>query len=354
MEEQYKDSLLEAQVALEMHQNARVKEILGTLGKTYLPYDLRLKYLFFLGQAEVELHECEAGREHLLEALALLEKDILADPLQVERVRFWVGHSFYGRYLFQQALEQYRLCWEGTLGDRITDQRFKLRVITTMASSYLGLKNYKNAIRTYKEALLLAKVGEDDQTRASSYWGMAMAYKETSKLPAATGSLMRCAGIYERIGAKPFAARAKALLSQVLTDRKLFDKALDVLEEAVALTPPDDSLTLSVVYINRAYTYFCMEQYKQAIESCEISIANARKQQDNLMLGQGLTQLGMIYWGLKDGNQALTQLQESIEVLKKTEDKIALSKAYTRYSEISREMGLFEEAFEALEAAYNS
>lgn len=180
-----------------------------------------------------------------------------------------------------------------------------------------------------------------------------MAYKETSKLPSATSSLMRCAGIYERIGAKPLAARAKGLLSQVLADRKLFDKSLEVLEEAVALTLPDDSLTLSIVYLNQAYTYFCMGHYKQAIESCEISIANARKQQDNLMLGQGLTQLGMIYGGLKDGNQALTQLKEAIEVLKKTEEKIAPSKAYLRYSEIARELELFEEAFAALEAAYN-
>lgn len=353
MEEEIRSQLTEAQLALEMQRFARAWEILATLKRTSFTYDLLLDYLYFAGQAKVELQEFEAGRENLLELLTLLEKDPFSDSLHTERVRNWIGISFYRQQYYQQALEQFMRCWEATLGKSISDQHFKLLVINSIASSYLALKNYKNALQTYKEALKLARVGEDDHIRAAAYWGMGMAYRETSKLPSATASLIRCAGIYKRIGPKSLEGRAKSVLGQVLVDRELFDKALEVLKEALGFTSPADFLTLSLIYLNQAYAYFGLGNFEQARESCEISVVNARKQHDNLQLGQGLSQLGRIYWGLGQADQALIYLQEAIEVLKKTEYKVALAKTYMRYSEIAKKLNLFEEAIAALEAAYN-
>lgn len=353
MQEQLNNALLDARLALAMHRYAAVKEILGRLAKTALPRSGQVDYLTILGQAEIELREFEPAREHLAEALALLEDNPLSDPLKVEQVRMVLGHAYYDNHLFQQALVYFQRCRDGVIEGQIPDQRFKFKVFSSLASCYLGLKDYKHALKNYKEALTLATVGEDDYSRGSIYWGMGVAYQETGKLPSATSSLMRSVGIFERIGQKAVAARARGMLSEIMADRKMYDQSLKVIQEAVALAPPEDNLTLGFIYLSQGYTYLSMAAYEKALESNELSIAHARKVNDYLTLGQALTQMGRVYWGMQEGDQAIASFKEATAILKQTQDKIALSKAYRFLSDVAKEMGLIDEAFAALEAGYN-
>jgi tetratricopeptide (TPR) repeat protein len=353
MEDELKSRLLDAQMAIELRNFARAKEILDGMNRATLPSNLRLDYLNFAGQAEIELQDFETGRAWMQEALDLAEFDPSLEPLRVERLRNWIGISYYRQHFYEKAQEQFRLCLDGARGDRITDRRFKLWAISNLANTQLILKDFTIALQTYKEALTLAKVGEDDETRAAIYWGIGSAYRDSKKLPEACRNFLRASGIYGRIGAAAQAATTKSLLGQALVDRGLYDKALEYLEQALKLTKPDDSYNLSLINLNEAYAYFELNRLAEARGRCEASIEFARKLQDAPMLGQALSQLGRILQAAGKDLEALASFKEAIVLLRGTDYKTALSVVYKRYIEITRKLNLIEEAIEAMEFAYN-
>ena len=345
--------LMNAHVALQGKNPAAARFFLNKIDPQQLPQDLLGRYYFISGEAGVKNREFETAILDLRQALTLFESNPMATPLEIERVRNWLGLAFYQQGKHQLAIEQHLKCFEGILTGKITDPVFRMQVTMNLANEYHFLGDQKQALAYYREALKLAEETENDIDRASIYWGMGLVYRSDNNLPLTKLYLHKSASLYQEKEELKQAATVYAVLGNVMTDRGEFREAEVVLDSATKLAERlGDIYAQHVAYTNLAFCLFSQEKLEVAEEMAEKGLQRARTLNDKLGTADSLAQLAevKVARGLED--EGFKLFEEAAMLLESSDYNDNLRKIYFRYATVLEKAGRLQECVVVLRKAY--
>ncbi len=348
--------LMNAYVAVENNRAEDALKFLHKVDFSKLTYDSRAVYHSIDGQAKIILKDYEAGIAALQQALGLLEKDAKATPLQVERVRNWIGIGYYDRGDISGAIEQHRRCLQAVLDNRIEDARFRLKLFLNLGNDFLLLGDHKRALDFYRQAVTLAEKGEDREDLAGIYWAIGLAYRSQNNLGRAKLYLGKSADQFEEIGEERQGARVRNLLGLVMVERKEFEAAERTLKLAFAtagMFKEKDLLTLISASTNLAYLYKEQKEWVEAEKWGTTSLGYALElDNDLLQLSQAQAELAEIKLALGKEEETLELFNRAISNIERTGIAEISKQIFFRYGKALQQMGRLEEAFSIMDKSF--
>ena len=87
--------------------------------------------------------------------------------------------SSFEQGLPQQALEHHLLCQRAIHEGIVKDPTLRLTIYGNLANDYAALRDSRQAIAAYKEALALLEDTANLEHQAGVYWGLSLAYKDS-------------------------------------------------------------------------------------------------------------------------------------------------------------------------------
>ena len=345
--------LMNAHVALQARNSQAARFFLNKIDPQQLPQDLLGRYYFIAGEAGVRNREFETAILDLRRALALFESNPLAIPLEIERVRNWLGLAFYQQGHHQLAIEQHLKCFEAILAGKITDPVYRMQITMNLANEYHFLGDQKQALAYYREALKLAEETENDIDRASIYWGMGLVYRSDDNLPLTKLYLHKSASLYQEKEELKQAATVYAVLGNVMTDRGEFREAEVVLDSATKLAERlEDIYAQHVAYTNLAFCLFSQGKLETAEEMAEKGLERARTLNDKLGTADSLAQLAEVKVAKGSEDEGFKLFEEATVLLEASDYHDNLRKIYFRYATALEKAGRLQECVVILRKAY--
>lgn len=348
--------LMNAYVAVENYRAEDALKFLHKVDFSRLSSELKAIYHSISGQAKILLKDYETGLTALQNALELLETDVKATPLQVERVRNWIGIGYYDQGDINRAIEQHRRCLQAVLDNKIEDTRFRLKLFLNLGNDYLLLGDRKRALDFYRQGLNLAEKEEDREDLAGIYWAIGLAYRSHNNLDRAKLYLGKSAEQFQEIGDERQRARVRNLLGLVMVERKEFKAAEQTLkaafETAIAFKEKD-LVTLISASTNLAFLYKQQKDWVEAEKWGETSLSYATK------LGNDLLQLSQTQAELAEIKLALGKEEETIELFNQATVNIERTgvadirkQIYFRYGKTLEQLGRLEEAITIMNKSF--
>lgn len=345
--------LMNAHVAIQTNQPNKAQGYLEQVKPPRLRAGMLANYYDLWGQVKIAQRKFAEGRADLERALQLLESNAKAEPIQIERVRNWLGLSYYRQQDFAPAIEQHRQCLQAILQGRITDLRFKMKIHYNLANEYHAMGDQAQALDFYYEAARLAEEAEEFSDMAGIYWGIGMASKHSQDLKTAMIYFAKSATLYEKLGEAKYAAMVKGFLGWVLVERGEYEQAEKNLKSALATASQlEDNENIIYLHLNLSQLYLdtdCLDKAKQFATS---GLDLAQKNNYPLALGQALYSLGLVNYAQDKPKEAIDLYRQAEKVLKTAEAWTYLEKVYKKWREALLATDQKIEAFEISQKAF--
>lgn len=349
----YELHLMNAHVAIQTHQPDKALSYLAMIKPGRLRGPLLADYYDISGQVKIALRQYDEGRADLEEALQLLETLPKIEVIKVERVRNWIGLSYYRQQNYEQALEHHRLCLNAIILGKIEDLRFKMLIQYNLANEYHAMGDQTQSLHFYYEAASLAEEAEEINHLAGIYWGIGVASKYSQDLKTAMIYFAKSATLYAELGEEKFAAQVKGFLGLTLIERKEYNQAEINLKSALSTAIRlGENAILIYVYVNLSHLYLRTNQLDKAEYFANEGLIVARKIDEPLALGQALYSLGMVKLPQGKPDEAIGFYSQAEAVLKITEAWTYLEKVYVGWQEALLATNQKDAAFEIYQKAF--
>lgn len=285
--------------------------------------------------------------------MTLYEADPKTAPIEIERVRNWIGLGYYRQGKYRLAIEQHERCLQAVLQGRVTHDRFIMNIYTNLGHEYGYIDKDDEAIEYYRKAADIAKETDESKELANIYWGIGMAYQRQKNLDRAKLYLGMSTNLYKDLEIWNEAGNTLGLLGLVMIDKKEYAEAETTLKEGLEVAQKAHNSTgLSVSYNNLAYLYYQQSKLDDAEQNAEKSLKEARKIKDNSLVGQALAQLGEIRIAKGEVEGGIKAFDDAVIALEKVHATFYLQKICYRYADALEKLGKLAEAMKMYRKAY--
>lgn len=250
---------------------------------------------------------------------------------------------------YARAIVHFQTC----IGMRedIGDLRGMSRSYNNLAAVYWGQSDYDRAAQYIRKSLEISrKIGNTHMT-ALCYANLGAVYYTLGDYPRAVKHYERSLEIRREIGELQGIADIYNNLGEVHHSLGDHQQALYYLQEAVKLfTEIGDKMTLSDAYKLLAEVVLELDEKDEALEYCQLSLTLAQEIGNREYEGIACRVLGQIHRAASRPEEARRCLQDSVEILMTTENKLELGKSTYELGLTLSAMGL-EEGQERLREA---
>jgi tetratricopeptide (TPR) repeat protein len=345
--------LMNAHVAIQTNQPDKAQSYLDQVKPSRLRPALLASYYDLSGQVKIARRQYVEGRADLERALQLLESLPKVEPIQLERVRNWLGLSYYRQQDYSKAIEQHRMCLQSILQGKVDDLRFRMKIHYNLANEYHGMSDQEQALNFYYEAAKLAEEAEEFNDLAGIYWGIGLTLRHSNELKTATVYFTKSATLYDRLGQNSYAIAVKSLLGMVLIDREEYEHAQQVLKSALAVALDLNEANLLVqIHLNLAYLYFKLNNLVEAERHIQLGFDLSSGISDKVVLGQLLSQRGRNKLAQGVPEEAIKFFEQAEKVLEGSAAWEVLGKIYYRWYEALLAQDKKLEAFEMYQKSF--
>ncbi|MBW4553329.1 MAG: CHAT domain-containing protein [Aphanocapsa sp. GSE-SYN-MK-11-07L] len=210
--------------------------------------------------------------------------------------------------LLQQALK---------LARQQFDRSTEATIINNIGGIQLALSQYPDAMVNYQQALALNRAIGKRRSEGTSYNNIATLYSIWGKPDEASAYYQKSLEIARQIGVWPDQANRLTNLGATYSDRAQFAKALDYLNQALALSQKNAgqaNADLVATYSNLAIIQRHLGRYQAAIASLKTALKIAQARQLKNEEAISLRELGGVYLELKNYDAAQTALTAALKL----------------------------------------
>ncbi|HEU5370653.1 MAG TPA: tetratricopeptide repeat protein [Ktedonobacterales bacterium] len=296
-----------------------------------------------IGWLERGLQVVEAARAQALSA----QRARLAE--MAERIRETLGGCYYDLGQPARALDYHLHCLAAITDGTVADPELKLMIYKSLGNDHMALGHHDEAILFYKRACDLAKDMDDPRQQGLAYWGLGLAYKASDDLPRAETTFREALMIFERLDNMQLALPLHAVLAQVLTKLKDYQKAARHLRLALETAERlGDNPARQVTLGNIAILRLEQNQPAAAIEAAQEGLNIVVENKDHRTEGQLMQTLAEAYEAAQDFPAAEQAYQNALAVLEQSEDDVLIGRVREHYGQFLAARGRFQEAYEQI------
>jgi tetratricopeptide (TPR) repeat protein len=339
--------LLDAHIALQTGKYKLVLYHLARLQPDTLSKKLKAVYFQILGETRARTGQYEEALIDLEQSLILRQSIPKTRPLDIERIRNWIGLVYYYQSRYQQAIDEHLKCLEAINSGRVKDMRFKLKISFNLGNEYHYLGNQTLALQFYHAAREIAVPGDDDTDLAGILWGLGLAYRSNNNLSQAKLWLREGVSLAEKIGDIRLTCIVQSVLGMILVEKGEMEAAGKVLHGSLEIAETLGDITaLYNSMVNLAYLYRKMSKPEIAVKYAEFAIEVSRKMNDPSCLGQALCELGDIWCEQEVYEKGFEKYREAEEILENSGDINYLRRTYYNHANALEKTGKLKEAIE--------
>lgn len=361
-----RDKILEAQLVVErashlagtqgQQELAEAENMLNAIPRHQLSEYDRAQLGRLLGILALRNQDTEQARTELEEALALAGKTGQVS-LEVE-IRYILGNVLFARRLADQALPYHQTCRELIdANPEIFTPETRLAVLTGLANDHLALNHNNQAVEIFQEALKAEEETEKPETRANSFFSLALLYREKGDLVRARAYGQVSLSLYEQLNQRRHVLRLSASIGELLAGMGQVGEAEKVLTRAVHVGQAENTLSgtdLALTYNSLAALRLQQNQLEEAGTISQRAIEEARQAGDLLAEGKALQLAAEVETRLDHREEARQLYENAIAILEQVNMPYVLGDVYKAYGEALEKWGDFANAVGFLKKAYES
>lgn len=283
--------------------------------------------------------------EQLRDQAPRSQKGILIEL--AERLRCFLGSSYYEQGQSELALEHHRRCLVAVNGGLVTDPELTLRIYLALGQEYVLLERSTDAMGFYEQAEVLVRGLEGPPFLDPLHWRLGLISKDNGDLSRAKTNLYKALVALELHENMRLAAELRSLFGQVLTHLERYAEAEDALRHSqdVAQQTGDAHAQGSVLGA-LASLHAARGEHDQAIQVAREGLEVVKASQDQRTKGQLQVTLALAYEAKEDAREAEQAFQQAIGIFEQAADRNLLARTRERYGTFLADRGRFQEAYD--------
>jgi len=273
-----------------------------------------------LGSIYDNLGAYDKSEQHYLQSLKIRERVCLENVNSCDldgeaTTRSNLGFLYNNLSKFEKARETLEKAWKICSQSDICDDEFKGKILSNLAATYYGLKQYAEAIK-YAEQSIKIKPNGDPQGLSRVLWQLGVFYQATGSIDQSLEKYQRSLILFKSINDKKGEALALSKIGSLFAADRQEPLAIIFYKESVRVTE-------KIRQDNRKLSIEDQKAYAQSIASTYRSLADLLLKQDRVLEAQQVLDLLKVQ-ELKDylqtvrsPEQSLYELQPERDILKK-------------------------------------
>ncbi len=359
-EAEARQMLIEAEGLLGKHQAEKAMEALhvaaGEPPDGLPPHD-RPRWYWLAGWAGVWAKQFSEAQGWLERGLEVVEDARAWTPPtkkaqlneMAERIRNLLGVCYYEQAQPAKALEHHLQCLRAITDGIVTDPELKLLIYKSLGNDYSTQGRHDEAIYYFQRACKLAEDMNDPRQWGLACWGLGLTYETSGDLFHAEEAFGQALKLFEQLNDTQLVPRLHAMLGQLLTKMKDYQRAEKHLADALEAASQSDNIHARGVALgNIASLHLARGNPDEAIKVTLDGLRPLRGTENYRTEGQLYETLARAYDVKRDISAAEQAYKEAIMTLEHTEDGEYLGRAHERYGQFLAAQSRFAEAYEQM------
>ncbi|MGB9781107.1 tetratricopeptide repeat protein [Caldanaerobacter sp.] len=264
----------------------------------------------------------------------------IADEYKLKRVTalayIKIGDVMYKNQHFQEAFINYHRALDILLLNNIKEQL--PYVYNMLGACKVALLEYSEAIMYFQRALECAEEVNDIEIKIKASYNNALCYRCIGKPALSIDYIEKCLSVLDKEKDFEHYVYAKSIEANSYRDMKEYDKALEIFKGLVEEIKDDDSLLLGFLYTNIGEVYIGKNDFEKSLEYFN-KAERIRRKEDKNLLSHTLIEKANLYIKMGLYKEALSSLEEGLEISYRNKDVEYIVKGSYLLSEVYKELG---------------
>lgn len=254
---------------------------------------------------------------------------------------YWTGVLHMKRQKYTDAVYMYSSSIEENHKlKRKKDLSLEARATSKIAQIYREIENYRGARQKYKEAIKLAEKAKDDYVLGMTYWGYGLLLKRLYEYEKAKEYYEKSLFIHEKLKDEKSCLKINNNLANVCFYIGDYDKVILLTKNTIKISEEKNyNEQLAYALLFRAKAKREMNLLNEAEEDIKESINLLKKIEDKRELAVAYMTQGLIYERKKEYDLAISIFNKAIELFKYIDQPIFINSAYGEIIRFYKDIG---------------